>query len=133
MAEVIFILFKEPFQISCMKKNPFMLVIIVLVIAVIVILSAAGTIGRYSLDRTCQDGFAGMEIAVLGGIDSLRAQSGLEFARTVSVFYTNYDADVKTPQEMHGVFCTARVALCKKENGEIQYCQEYDIPFGVEV
>ncbi len=113
-----------------MKSNKRLLyVIITLILIIIIVFAGIVFLGNYHFDRICQEEFRNRQFSILSNIDSLKNQTGLEFARTLSITHTTYEANVKTPEELLGVFCNVRVLLCKKESGEIRYCQEYEVPF----
>jgi len=111
------------------KGKPILLIIPVLIVIIIVVFIGSHFLWNYYFDKICQEDFREKQFAILSSLNPLKNQTGLEFARTIAVVHTSYKADVKTPSEVLGVFCSANVLLCKKESGEIQYCQEYAVPF----
>lgn len=116
-----------------MKNKRLLGAILTLIVIIVIAFAGIYVLGNYQFDRICWDEFRNREILILSNLDSLKNQTGLELARTLSITHTTYEANVKTPEELLGVFCNVRVLLCKKDNGEIRYCQEYEIPFTVQV
>jgi len=108
-------------------------VIPILILVIIVIFAVAYYVGYYGLQRTCQTEYNENEFSILSKLNPVKEQTGTEYARTLYVTFTSYRGDVKTPENIHEVYCSAYVMLCKKDNGDIQYCQDYVVPFSAEV
>jgi hypothetical protein len=115
-----------------MKRRPSMLIAVLLVVIIAAVYAGSLFLWDYQLDSACREEFGNRELSILSSLDPLKSREGLEFARVLSVGHTAYEANVKTPEELLGVFCNARVLLCRREAGEFRYCQEYEVPFSAE-